>query len=336
MAKPAFIYAFDILGPERFIELCGLIFGARFKGFLLGGVGSDGGEDGTVDASFGEWHTESSSAILSELIQAEQLVIFQFKHKMVGRLGGQKNARADLLKLYKCGSKKPMCELHRSLVQQKRPDVYVLVTNVEVNAQFREKFIQQCKKENPDIKLYQIVGLDELEMWITRMPELRHLYFPTIFGSPRFELRVNLDFASPTTVIPPYLEEETSLIAKDVLCVSVLNVGLVPSYLSSIKFQMIVGEGLQACHCRFSDLGDSKAVYNNSVLGEALEPGRKQQFFFTFNALSKMMRKLGPDVFLDEVQVSDEIGNIYTETVPEEIRDKLQTWVSTQVSDTEL
>src|SRR5579864_8304460 len=105
MAKPAFIYAFDILGPERFIELCGLIFGARFKGFLLGGVGSDGGEDGTVDASFGEWHTESSSAILSELIQAEQLVIFQFKHKMVGRLGGQKNARADLLKLYKCGSK---------------------------------------------------------------------------------------------------------------------------------------------------------------------------------------------------------------------------------------
>ena len=48
MAKPAFISAFDNLGPERFTELCGLLLGSRYKGFLLGGVGPDGGIDGEV------------------------------------------------------------------------------------------------------------------------------------------------------------------------------------------------------------------------------------------------------------------------------------------------
>ncbi len=43
MAKPAFIYAFDNLGPDRFAELCGVLIGSRYKGFVLGGVGPDGG-----------------------------------------------------------------------------------------------------------------------------------------------------------------------------------------------------------------------------------------------------------------------------------------------------
>jgi hypothetical protein len=49
MAKPAFIYAFDNLGPERYTEICGLILASRFKGFLLGGVGPDGGIDHDAD-----------------------------------------------------------------------------------------------------------------------------------------------------------------------------------------------------------------------------------------------------------------------------------------------
>jgi len=49
MAKPAFIYAFDNLGPYRFTELCGEILGSRYNGFLLGGEGADGGIDGEID-----------------------------------------------------------------------------------------------------------------------------------------------------------------------------------------------------------------------------------------------------------------------------------------------
>lgn len=35
MAKPAFIYAFDNLGPYRFTELCGELLGSRYHGFML-------------------------------------------------------------------------------------------------------------------------------------------------------------------------------------------------------------------------------------------------------------------------------------------------------------
>ncbi len=159
MAKPAFIYAFDNLGPERFTELCGLLLGSRYKGFLLGGVGPDGGVDGEV----GEWHPETLSPLLNELIPANKLVVFQFKHKTTARLG-QAASRSELLGLYTFSLKKK-CELHRNLIQEKRPHAYVLVTNVEVNAPFRAKFIEQCKKEYAGIAHYHIIGLDELEVW---------------------------------------------------------------------------------------------------------------------------------------------------------------------------
>src|SRR3990172_1296081 len=190
MAKPAFIYTFDNLGPERFAELCGLLLASRYKGFLLGGVGADGGVDSEIDEMLGEWHPESASPLLNEVIQPERLVVFQFKHKVTARTG-QIQARSQLLGLYKCQPKKK-CELHSRLIMKRKPNAYVLVTNVEVNSEFRAKFIEQCKTENPHIEHYQIIGLDELEMWVTNEVELRHLYFPTVFGEPRFNLRIKL------------------------------------------------------------------------------------------------------------------------------------------------
>jgi hypothetical protein len=226
--------------------------------------------------------------------------------------------------MYVCGSKKKPCELHRTLIQKKRPDVYVLVTNVEVNALYRSKFIQQCQKENPDIKKYQIIGLDDLEMWITMMPELRHLYFPTIFGSPRFDLRMKLEYARPTMVDPRFDKHDSRFVLNDVLCVSVLNIGLAPSYISSIRFQMLVEGELQLHSCRHDDLGGGDAGYISSYMGEPLEPGRKQLFFFGFRRIGEMMKRLGSNVFPVEVQVHDEIGNVYSEAFPEEMRNKLR------------
>ncbi len=164
MATPAFIYACDDLGPDRFTELCGLLLGSRYKGFLLGGMGSDGGIDGEIDDILGEWYPETGCALLTELIQPHQLVIFQFKHKVTARVG-QKEARRQLLALYTCTSQAHPCELHR-LLQNKKPGAYVLLTNVEVNAQFRTKFIRACEQHCPAISHYQIIGLDELEMWV--------------------------------------------------------------------------------------------------------------------------------------------------------------------------
>jgi hypothetical protein len=107
MATPAFVYAFDNLGPESFAELCGKLLGSRYKGFgllILGGVGPDGGIDAELDTTFGLLEAESEEALLDSRVRSGDTVVFQFKHKVVGRIGGQAKARQQLLSLYKCRS----------------------------------------------------------------------------------------------------------------------------------------------------------------------------------------------------------------------------------------
>jgi hypothetical protein len=312
MAKPAFIYAFDNLGPERFTELCGLLLGARHKGFLLGGIGPDGGVDGEVDTLFGEWRPESISPLRNVILQPGHLVIFQFKHKVTAR-NGQIHSRTQLLDLYKCRSQKN-CELHSHLIQKKRPAAYVLVTNVEVNSEFREKFTQQCRSENQDIKHYQIFGLDELESWVTNEPELRHLYFPTIFGPPRFHLQILLGYAYATYRQPPYLDNTPAL------NVSVLNVGTVPSYVHRVEFEVIVDGQLQTKG--LTDFGEGFTSHTSNAFGIAIQPGQKHMYLYHLRDLSEL-GKLGRKVFPVEVHVHDEIGNMYSEPISESMRNEI-------------
>jgi len=312
MAKPAFIYAFDNLGPERFTELSSLLLGSQFKGFLLGGVGPDGGIDGEVDEMFGEWRPESISPLKNEILQPGQLVVFQFKHKFTAR-NGQIHTRSQLLDLYKCrGSKK--CELHRNLIQKKQPTVYVLVTNVEVNSEFREKFVQQCRSENRSIKHYQIIGLDELESWITNEPELRHLYFPTIFGPPRFQLQINLGYAFAAYENPARIDDVPAL------TVSTLNVGIVPSYVSRVEFELIIdGELLRR---GFTDFGRGYHSLMSQPFGDAIQPGQKHTYQYHLRDLGEL-GTLGRKVFPVAVLVFDEIGNIYRELISDGMRDNM-------------
>lgn len=317
MAKPVFVYAFDNLGPERFAELCGLLLASRYKGFLLGGVGPDGGVDGEFDEILGEWRTESESPLLNEIIQPGQLVVFQFKHKVAARVG-QAEARRQLLNLYRCGPNKT-CELHRELIQHKGPAGYVLVTNVEVNSQFRTKFIQQCRSENPDIKHYQVIGLDELETWVTMEPQLRQLYFPTIFGLPRFNLHIQCSVGFQAPWYGGFnVDFERGW---EVFVVSVLNVGTVPSYVSSICFRAIVDGESRFLHM-LPNPDDEIMKRMNPRPGTAIEPGCKQDYRFRFTDLVQMKR-LGSKVFPVEVLVYDEIGNAYSETIPEDLRKKM-------------
>ena len=81
MAEPAFIYAFDNLGPYRFIELCGELLGSSYSGFLLGGEGPDGGIDAEIDNVLGVWNPEVRSPLLEDIIQPKETLVFQFKHK---------------------------------------------------------------------------------------------------------------------------------------------------------------------------------------------------------------------------------------------------------------
>ena len=282
MAKPAFIYAFDNLGPERFTELCGLLLASRYKGFLLGGVGADGGVDAELDESLGVWNSETKDALLNEVIQPDQKVIFQFKHIVTGRAGGQTKARDHLLGMYDC-RKGSVCEIHRELVVQKKPDCYVLITNVEVNSNFRQKFIEHCKSHNPEIGRYQVIGLDELETWVTSEMEFRHQYFPTIFGPPRFNLHIKV---SEGVAILHYSGGTKFDESESVFFVSVLNIGAAASYVSSVAFEAIV-DG-QEQNLTFINFDNELLRHINPEPGAVVEPGRKLDFKFPFGMIRMM------------------------------------------------
>lgn len=320
MAKPAFIYGFDNLGPERFTELCGTLLGARYRGFgfiLVGGIGPDGGVDAELDVNLGIWQPESEEALFNDIIHSGRIVLFQFKHKTVARVGGQVEARKQLLSYYKC-RKNYVCELHHQLILQKKPTDYVLVTNVEVNSQFRSKLIEQCKSENPEIEHYQVIGLDELEAWVTSETQLRHLYFPTIFGPPRFDLRINLDEGFVANSYGGFdIDTDSSI---DLFQVSVLNVGTVPSFVSSIVFRVII-DG-ESEYLQILDTGNEWMKLLNPERGTALEPGRKQVHHFPFELL-RQIKARGNEVFPVEIIVHDEIGNTYNATIPDHLRNKM-------------
>ena len=313
MAKPAFIYAFDNMEPSKFTELCGLLLGSRYKGFLLGGVGADGGIDGEVDEILGEWRPETEEALINETVKPDNLIVFQFKHKVAARVG-QANSRNQLLNLFECDTSKTTkkCELHSKLIQIRKPSTYVLVTNVEVNSEYRNKFIEKCKAHNPDIKNYQVIGLDELEGWITSSVELRHLYFPTIFGEPRFNLRLKIN-----------TEFVVSASKTEVLSVTVFNIGLVPSYISNmsnIRFGLII-DGVETTRGWIFNDAFHKDI--NPMYPTRLEPGLKYTYVFSLSPLREELSMLGKDVFLYEITFTDEIGNRYSELVDDKIRSKL-------------
>ena len=134
MATPAFVYAFDNLGFEKFVELCGLLLGARYKGFLLSGPGPDGGVDAEDCPIISELMMESQAILQDDLLQLNEKVVFQFKHKVVARVG-EANARTQLLAMYR-STKTRKSEVLGPEIAERNPDRYILVTNVEINSKF--------------------------------------------------------------------------------------------------------------------------------------------------------------------------------------------------------
>jgi hypothetical protein len=277
MASPAFVYAFDNFGPDRFVELCGLLFGSRYKGFLLTGPGADGGVDGENEPVLGELRPDSPSLPLDTIVRPSGLTVFQFKHKVVARIG-EAQARSQLLNLYRSKNSRKS-EVQSELVVSRKPDTYVLVTNVEINSQFRESFRQICATENPEIANYLVVGLDDLQAWVTLDRHLRAQFFPTIFERPRFNLslRMQTGFTLHTT--------SNSLPAtyapKDrILVVSVMNTGEVTSYIDNIKFKVLINGKVR--YLLPAPLPSGYDPLANPKLGEPLEPGRSYTFRYSF------------------------------------------------------
>jgi hypothetical protein len=151
------------------------------------------------------------------------------------------------------------------------------------------------------------------------MPELRHLYFPTIFGLPRFNLQIKYSPAFPTynTGVPiPYPDFDDHL-----LCISALNIGTVTSFINSIGFEAIV-DG-ERKFFNLIDFGHSFTSHMNPTLGTPLEPGRKQQYFYRFDDLNQEIKTLGNNVVPVGFLIEDEVGNKYSEPISESLSKEL-------------
>lgn len=342
MAQPAFIYAFDTLGPDRFAELCGVLIGSRYKGFVLGGVGPDGGIDAELDRSFGEWNPEDNQPLGDDIYRPGQKVVFQFKHKTAARTG-QAKARTDLLGLYTCtknklGAVTTACELHSALVQAKQPSIYVLITNAEVNATFRTAFQARCREENPAIMHYQVIGLDELESWLAMEPDLGQLYFPTIFGGPKFHLRVRvdrmytwIDAALQVRLYVPSEEVDVHTITAvsnhvtEYYRVSVANLGTATSYIDHVGIRLIV-DGHSVRGRLLTNPRDTLLGPVSATVGTPLELGRKHEYnFYLDGVINRLVTGAESTVFPADIEVQDEIGNIYSAVIPEDVRERMMT-----------
>jgi hypothetical protein len=319
MASPAFVYAFDNLGPERFVELCGLLLGSRYKGFVLSSPGPDGGVDAENCPVLGDLVTENKLAIDEGILDPSSKVVFQFKHKVAARVG-QANARTKLLSMYRTSARK-RSEVVGPEITNRNPDVYVLVTNAEINPVFRTSFAEICKIENPGIRSYHVLGLDELENWVTQDRNLRTLWFPTIFSPARFNLTLKL--VQGIVYKPASGIGEVNLIGLDrpVLCLTVMNTGEATSYLCNIKFR-IIRDGVTEYIAPPLVPPNQIDPMANPRLGEPVEPGRSVRLRYPFLIFQRYAENYG-DFFFASVMVWDQIDNLYELDVNDKIRDLL-------------
>ncbi len=308
MATPAFVYAFDNLGPNKFVELCGLLLGARYKGFLLTGPGADGGVDAENDAILGELHLDTQTLLQDVLVSSGTTAVFQFKHKVVARVG-EAEARKQLLNLY-ISTTKRKSEVLGSQISSRNPDIYILVTNVEINSIFRSSFIEKCKHENPSIPHYQVIGLDELENWVIQDRQLRSQYFPTLFGLPKFNLSLRLQSGRTYYQTSNWREDGAIFEPKEkIVCLTVMNIGEATSYLSRIQFKAFA-DG-EVSYFMKSPFPSGLDPLLNPRLGDPIEPGRSAEFRFPF-VMFENAAKDKKSFFLDEIRVYDQIDNVYT------------------------
>lgn len=321
MASPSFVYAFDNLSPEKFVELCGLLLGSRYKGFLLSAPGPDGGVDGEQDPVFGRLIVEERSLLMDTLLPKDGLIVFQFKHKVVARVG-EIQSRAKLLEHFK-SSKRKESEVLKANVVKLQPSAYVLVTNIEVNSNYRQKFISLCKTENPDINNYQIIGLDELESWVISERNIRSQYFPLLFGRPRFNLKLKIKTGYTFNILNPenlYRGKDSLLEKKDrILSLTIMNIGENTSYISSFKFKVLVNNKI--IYLQPSPLPKGTDPLHNPSFGEPIAPGKSEEFRVSFKMFKNEFNN--KDYFLSEVLVFDQIDNEYTIEISEDIRTEL-------------
>ena len=198
----------------------------------------------------------------------------------------------------------------------KKPRTYVLVTNVEVNTAFRESFREICRAESTDIANFEVIGLDELQAWVTQDHHLRAQFFPMLFGRPRFELKVNLVLG--TTMVPDSPTFPTTVRkGEELVCITVANVGEVTSYVENLKFKAVIDGKVQ--YLLPSPLPKEQDPLANPRPGAAVAPGQSLDYRHYLKMLQNASSEAS-EFWLAELIVRDQIGNTYTCEIPDDVR----------------
>lgn len=148
---------------------------------------------------------------------------------------------------------------------------------------------------------------------IPRREEKGEGYSPTTSDPPRFDLSIEL----PWVLIPdpPYFVG---------MCISILNQGLLPSYIDLIEFQVLVDGKLEVRG--LADIGTgSKNEFKLQRMScrDTAIPSRDRQIYpYYFYEIAEFKR-LGRTVVPVAVQVKDKIGNVYRKSIPEDMQNEM-------------
>ena len=100
-----------------------------------------------------------------------------------------------------------------------------------------------------------------------------------------------------------------------ILCLTVMNVGEAISYLSSIRFKVYRQDKISYIRMTYPPSEIDPLV--NPDMGEPIEPGLSETFRFSL-MLFQTAKERG-DFFLDSVEVCDQVDNIYSLRISDQI-----------------
>lgn len=100
-----------------------------------------------------------------------------------------------------------------------------------------------------------------------------------------------------------------------------MNIGEATSYLSNIKFKALI-DGEVGYFMKAPIPSTEIDPLANPRMGEPIEPGRNAEFRFPFSLLQEHA-KGKRQYFLDSVLVWDQIDNLYTQAIGDELRNEI-------------
>jgi len=103
-----------------------------------------------------------------------------------------------------------------------------------------------------------------------------------------------------------------------VLAVTVRNIGLMASYVSTIDLHAIT-DGREVVELAVNHPDDVVLQHLTPPLGAAIDPGRRAIYKYRLKTLTTRLQEQGNLVALTAVSVHDELGHVYTASVPDDI-----------------